>query len=98
MTHDQTGLEAQRDGPDPIEQVAAGLYSGGTVFEETELKRMRSVLDAICDRLGITPDSEHARAAAQAIIHHSSVGNTDIQALKDAIIEKLRAHIETAPA
>lgn len=97
MTHDQTGLESQRDGPGQID-IADRLYSGSTVFEETELKRMRGVLEAICEKLNITPDSDHARAAAQAIIHHTSVGNTDIQALKDAIIEKLRQHIQKAPA
>ena len=73
MTHDQKGLESQRDGPEPSDESSAPLYSVSAVFGETELRQMSGVLDAVCEKLNIGRNSPDARAAALAILAAGSL-------------------------
>ena len=68
MTHDQKGLEAQRDGPETSEDNTPARYTVSAVFGEAELKHMRGVLDAVCEKLNIERNSTDARAAAVAVL------------------------------
>lgn len=98
MTHDQKGLEAQRDGPETTEQDKEARYAVSAVFGESELKQMSGVLDAVCEKLNIKRDGADARAAALAVLDHMSQGYSDAQALKDAVIENLRQQLQKSPA
>lgn len=98
MTHDLKGLEAQRDGPETSDQGNPPLYSVSAVFGETELKQMSGILDAVCEKLNIGRNSADARAAALAILHQTSQGYSDVQALKDAVIASLSQQMQKTPA
>ena len=89
MTHKQDALPTQREGPEASEQDTSQLYAVSAVYEEAELKRMREVLDAVCEKLNIKRDSADARAAAVAVLHQISQGHSELQALKDAVIASL---------
>ena len=98
MTHDQTGLQSQRDRPDTSDQAQLPQYSVSAVFGETELKQMSGVLDAVCEKLNIKRDGADARAAALAVLNHMSQGYSDAQALKDAVINNLCEQLQQTPA
>ena len=88
----------QRDGPEPSDESSAPLYSVSAVFGETELRQMSGVLDAVCEKLNIGRNSPDARAAALAILHQTSQGYNDVQALKDAVIASLSQATLKTPA
>lgn len=90
MTHDRDALPFRRDVSGAHEQGDSNGYADSSVFEESELKRMRDVLQDVCSTLGIAEDSASARTAALAILQHTSLGATDADAIKQAVIEQLQ--------
>ena len=98
MTHDQSSLESQRDGPETTDQDKPARYAVSAVYGETELKQMSGILDAVCEKLNIKRDGADARAAALTVLDHMSLGYSDIQTLKDAVIDSLKQQLQKTPA
>jgi uncharacterized membrane protein len=82
---------------------AAGIASnsgaslvGGAIFEEFDLKAMRQVLNAVCERLHIHQESDDARRAALSIIRHAADGVADPAQLARVVEAELTPERETS--
>lgn len=88
-------------GPNPTASVTVappldGSVTGGSIFEEFELKTMRNVLSAVCEKFRFHPESDDGRRASLAIVRHAAGGTSDPVQLARAVEADLIAERQTS--
>lgn len=103
MTQHPCALHGPASSSDPTAEAAAAIAPnsgagliGGAIFEEFDLKAMRQVLNAVCERLHIHPESDDARRAALSIIRHAADGVADPAQLARVVEAELTRERETS--
>jgi hypothetical protein len=67
-------------------------YLGSRVFEPELIEAMGEVFEIACDVLSLKPgqDDPATRWVAETVLAAAEEGNTDVEALLDATLKKLR--------